>query len=301
MVNPYSQHKIGLENNQMPRTRREVASFVIDSIKALGISLHSQSRLMRMHRVLSDACKESGGIIQPNHPEFEIALESLRDMQLLEFVFDQSESRCDDTEFRKLVTKVIKDSALPQRDRQQSMGRDAQFELFIAAVCNSAGLTDVLCEEPDVTCTLGGTKYGIAAKRIKSLKTISQRIREGANQIERARLPGVIALDTCVGLNRENERIITQMPDASFASCYRKALTVFLDDYHARICEWVRGKGVRGVVIHDHQVRMDADGRWSLASMTMPFHTPCQDQTYDPEFQVFIDMYLKGLPNVNRL
>ena len=181
------------------------------------------------------------------------------------------------------------------------MGRDAQFELFIAAVCNNAGLTDILCEEPDVTCTLGGTKYGIAAKRIKSLTTIEKRVKEGANQIERARLPGVIALDTCVVLNRENERIITQMPDGSFGSCYKKALTLFLDDYHDRIHEWVRGKGVRGLVIHDHQVRMDADGRWSLASMTMAFHTPGWDQTYDREFEVFIGTYLKGLPNINQL
>ena len=90
----------------MVRTRREAASFVIDSIRAMGINLHPQSRLMRMQRVLSDACKETGGVIQPNHPEFETALESVRDVQLLEFVFDQLESHCDDTEFQKLVKKA---------------------------------------------------------------------------------------------------------------------------------------------------------------------------------------------------
>ncbi len=55
---------------QMPRTRRDIAKFVIASLNALGIEPHPASRLMRMRRVLTDAV----GVIPPDHPDFETAL-----------------------------------------------------------------------------------------------------------------------------------------------------------------------------------------------------------------------------------
>ena len=65
-------------SNAMRRTRAENASFVIAAVRALGIEPHPQSRLMQMHRVLTEATK----IIKPGDPDFEGALEAERDMQL---------------------------------------------------------------------------------------------------------------------------------------------------------------------------------------------------------------------------
>jgi len=217
------------------RSRAENAKFVIASIKALGFSPEPQSRLMRMHRVLTRA----GGSIPPEDPEFQTVLEAERDLQVLGFVFDQGEAHPTDVEFQRLVKKALKDSLLQHQDRGQSKGRDAQFELFVAAICQNAGMLPVSREEPDVTCHVGGIKFGIAAKRIKNVNKLKKHIRKAADQIKKARLPGIIVIDTCVALNRDNERITRPIPDEQFALVYREVMNRFIADFHDSMQDWV--------------------------------------------------------------
>lgn len=281
----------------MQRTRAENASFVIAAVKALGIEQPPEWRLMQMHRVLN----KPTGIIEPDNPDFDTALEAERDLQLLGFVFDQSNAHDDHSSFQSLVKRMLIDSVLPQGNLVQSKGRDAQFELFVAAICQSAGLVPIDYEEPDVTCTISGIKFGIAAKRVKNVSNLRNRVKKAAQQIETAQLPGIVALDTCVALNRDNERILTPMPDDQFAQLYKQALTRFLDEYHRKICHWVDGKGVRGVVFHDHQVRFEPNGQWGLSSMTVWLPTAHDDEQANREFSSFKESYLKGLPNLEYL
>jgi len=279
------------------RTRAENAEFVIASVKAIRLEPNLQSRFMQEHRVLT----ATDGTIAPDDPEFETALEAERDMQVLGFVFDQAAAHPKDMEFHRLVRIALKDSVLPQDDRTQSKGRDAQFELFAAAVCQSSGMLPVAREEPDVTCVVGGIKFGIAAKRVKNVARLEEHVRKAADQIRRARLPGIIALDTCLALNPDNQRITTPIPDEQFGHLYKQALQHFTHAYHDRIQEWVRGNGVRGLVIHDHQVRFQPNGEWLLDSMTWFVCTARENQRRNREFAMFKKQYGKGLPNLQRL
>jgi len=281
----------------MRRTRAENAAFVIAAVEALGLKLDPASRLMQMCRVLTEA----KGTITPDGPSFPIALEAERDLQLLGFVFDQSNPHRARSDFKALVKRMLHDSVLPQNDRQESEGRDSQFELFIAAICQSAGLIPVDYEEPDVTCTVQGIKFGIAAKRLKSITNLDKRVRKAAQQIERANQPGIVALDTCIALNRDNERITTPIPCERFGQLYSQAIRPFAHDKYQRICGWVAGKGVRGIVFHDHQVRFVSDGEWELASMTYWLPTTHEDGRASREYSCFRDGYLKGLPNLHDL
>lgn len=278
----------------MPRTRAENAAFVIESLNELGLKPDSGSRLMRMHRLLTS----EKAVIEPSHPDFETALEAERDLQILSFVFDQAAAKNHDAKFQRLVKSTLKDSVLPQEDRHNSQGRDAQFELFVAAICQRAGLAPVLREEPDVTCVVDGTRFGIAAKRIKNVDNLPARIQDAADQIEKARLPGIIALDTCIALNRENERITAPIPEPVFGEHYLQALKQFARKFHDRIQEWVRGKGVRGIVLHDQQVRLGDDGQWSLQGMSVWISTARENQRRNREFSAFRRAYGKGLPNL---
>lgn len=280
----------------MPRTRIESAEFVIGSLKALGIEPHPASRLMQMRRVLIEAA----GIILPNHPEFETALESERDMQLLEYVFEQDHAKSGHADFVGRLHKLADDSVLPQDDREQSVGRNTQFELFVAAVCQAAGFIPVDYQEPDVTCTVQRARVGIAAKRIKSEGQIKKRVPEAAKQIGASGLAGVIALDTSVGLNPNNIRITAPIPDAKFVALHREALHGFLRRYDERIRKWVRGRGVIGLIIHDHQVRFKADASWWLSSMTTRFCV-AEDEAGKRLFSLFELPYVNALPNMQHL
>ena len=145
-----------------------------------------------------------------------------------------------------------------------------------------------------------GTKFGIAAKRLKSVPALEEHVRKAAKQIQKAGLPGIIALDTCLALNPENEPILARIPDDQFGALYNQELHRFLDRHHRRIYEWVDGKGVRGVVFHDHLVRPTTDDDWELASMTVTLLT-AHDDGERREFASFSERYVSGLPNLQRL
>ncbi len=152
----YTESRLRTSALQMPRTRTEIAEFVIASLNSLGIEAHPNSRLMWMRRVLIEAA----GIIPPDHTNFEAALEADRDMQLLEYVFEQNHAKLGHPGLIRLLHKLIDDSVLPQDDREQSRGRDTQFELFVAAICQVAGFVPVDYQEPDVTSTVQGIRIG---------------------------------------------------------------------------------------------------------------------------------------------
>ena len=284
-------------NDNRRRTRTENAEFVIAHIKTFGFSPNSQSRLMKMYSALTNPTK----IITPDDPRFKTALEAERDFTVLGFVFDQSDMYPTDAEFQRLVKKVISDSVLSNEDRDQSTGRDAQFELFVAAICQNAGMHPVYREEPDITCHATGIKFGIAAKRIKNINRLEKHIRKAADQIQRTELPGIIALDTCIALNRNNEPITIQIPDEQFVPLYKKTIKDFIDNYHENFQDWVRGKGVRGIVIHDQQVRFQPNNEWSLEGMTMFVNTAQINYRRNQESAMFTKQYKTGLPNVTHL
>ncbi|MBW8003202.1 MAG: hypothetical protein FVQ80_14475 [Planctomycetes bacterium] len=240
-------------------------------------------------------------LIQPDDPRFETALEAERDLQVLGFVFEQADMHPTDAEFQPLVKKALKDSLLPHEDRSKSKGRDAQFELFVAAICQKAGMHPVSCEEPDVTCHVGDIKFGIAAKRIKNVTRVEKHVRKAAHQIENARFPGIIVLDTCVALNRNNERITTQIPEEQFGYIYSEAINHFVDDFYDNIQDWVCRKGVRGIVIHDQQVRFQPNGEWSLVGMTKFVNPASKNNHCKRDFTMFTKQYKMGLPNLIHL
>ena len=86
----------------MPRSLREKAEYVIDSMKSHGFEPHSQSRLARIRRVLVEA----NGIIEKTDPEFETAREAVRDLPLLEFVLEQLEREPQDPALKPYLFSV---------------------------------------------------------------------------------------------------------------------------------------------------------------------------------------------------
>ncbi len=281
----------------MSRTRSETAEFVIASLNALGIEPHPQSRLMRMRRVLLDAT----GFIPPDDPDFETALEADRDMQLLEYVFEQDHAKSRHAGFKRLLRKLTDDTVLPQDNREQSKGRDTQFELFIAAICQAAGFIPVeYPDPPDVTCCVEGITIGVEAKRIKSEAQVKKRVPKAAKQIHESRLSGIIALDTSVALNPNNDRVTRPIPDEEFVPLYHAAINLFLRRYDARIRKWVSGKNVIGIIVHDHQVRFETDESWSLSSMTVQFCT-AEDEAGKQLFNSFWFPYVDALPNMQHV
>lgn len=80
-------------------------------------------------------------------------------------------------------------------DEDAHRARDLQFELFMLGFMNAAGTACRLAEPPDLICAYRDGEAGIAAKRLWSLEQAKRRLSDGADQVERAGLPGFIAVN----------------------------------------------------------------------------------------------------------
>lgn len=277
------------------RLMPEAADYVIRCLTELGASPRPSSRLWAMHRVFFDGTGNVRPMIDKTDPEFEVALESYRDVLQLAFILDT----VDDAAFLEdHLKRVVYDSTLPQQDKTQSVGRNVQVELYVYAICIRAGLTPARLDEPDVQCSLNDQRFGLAVKRIKSLQKLEERVRKAAEQIERCKLPGVIVLDTTIALNPKNSRIWEVNDSLEFGAAYKLAFRSFIDSVATNLSAWVRGRGVRGIIFQDSVIHLCQRSRWSVAGLNFAFSTSLNNQRRRREFENFWHAYRRGLPHL---
>ena len=280
----------------MPRNQKETAEFVIESLNSLGLEPNPSSRLMKMYKVVTGP----NTVIPYGHPDFEIAVEARRDMPVLAFILEQSHAKRHDSGLISKLSRVCYDSVLPQTDRQNSPGRDTQFELFVAAICQAEGLCPVGYEEPDIFCTMDGIRVGFAAKRVKSKSKIDKRIAEASKQIRKSGHPGFVALDTSIALNRANRWIGKAMSADKFGRKYGEAMNESLSEHENVFDRLKAQEGVVGCIFHDQQIRLDLDRVWALAGMTMIVGT-ASNAAEQKLFDLVSKRYRNGLPDVQHL
>lgn len=251
---------------------------------------------MKMYRVVAASTPS----IPATDPDFEIALEARRDMTVLAFILEQAHAKQTVDGFLGKLSRVCDDSVLPQDDPKDSPGRNTQFELFVAAICQAARLFPVEYSEPDVLCALDGMRVGIAAKRIKSDKQIKKRILKASKQIQQSGQPGFIALDTSIALNPDNRRIGTVIPEEEFGKQYGDAMNASIASYEHILKNLDDRDFVIGCIVHDQQILPDSDGNWMLTGMTtaVPIAASTEGTTL---FFRFWSRYSNGLPDVQHL
>jgi hypothetical protein len=138
---------------------------------------------------------------------------------------------------------------------------------------------------------LDGTKYGLAAKRIKNLSNLRRRVKKATDQISRSSLPGLIILDLSLALNPENRRM-AQVSDSVFCSEYEKRFQAAWNPHHPFIQRTIAHTSVLGIIVHDYHVRRyGAD--WELAGTTMRIPADAQRRDFDR----ISTLYVYGLPN----
>lgn len=244
---------------------------------------------------MHDLYHSGRGTIEPNHPDYELALEAERDMQLLGFAFDQLSQFTFSATYRGLLKRLVHDSLLPQSDRENSHGRDAAFEIHVAGVCAAAQLDPVMFEEPDVTCSFDGIKYSLAAKRLKNIKQLRRRIRKAGEQIDRSGSTGIIMLDLGPAFNPDNHRI-RRMPEAVFCSEYATNFNETWSELQPDVQKIISRHRVLGIIVHDYHVRQQ-DKEWQLAGMTYRVTCEARPRVDQRLFNTLAMLYAYGLPN----
>ncbi len=276
----------------MTRSLSEAAAYVLDQLEEFGVEVPAESRLKGMYSALCNDDGTSRGFIPANTPEFETAMEGLRDFSQMEFFFDQVSGEPRAEEYRLILARVVSDSVRPQDDEQNSPGRDAQAELFMFAVCKNAGMSPVFTE-PDITCESNGTRFGVAVKRIKNLSKLQRRLRDGTQQIVRSGQPGIISAEVTLALNPENQVIVTNMPEAAVRLWWAARMRTLVSQYNE-----FRDEFVRGIFLHEHcPLRLGTS--YVLRSMTYAVGTAKGARAQMEWDQLGRDI-IRGLPNLVR-
>ena len=96
--------------------------------------------------------------------------------------------------WRQIAAKALGGRVSSRLEKKDTPARDAQFELFLASRARQAGLM-VKFEEPDIVLEMpDGKPLSIAVKRVKSASQLERRFREGAKQIKKSHLQGIVAV-----------------------------------------------------------------------------------------------------------
>lgn len=178
---------------------------------------HPQLQVSDQNRLASQ-CRlivRSEGVIQKDHRDWRTFVQSLKDVQEYWFIIQALGDRLLQSTFSARLARSLDDSTLPVDSGASTPGRDAQFELLVAAVAARAGLVvDRLSGAgADWIITAQARCWSFEAKRIKNFNMIERRIRKGARQIAASQIGGVIALDISLATNPTCEPLPMFIPD----------------------------------------------------------------------------------------
>lgn len=143
------------------------------------------------------------------------------------------------------LAEMLRGPEIPRVGDRDTSARDTQFELYIAAQLELAGV-EVYGGEPDVRFRYGTEIVGIAAKRVSSLdrKQLQKHLNKAVEQIERSGMRGWVALN----IDSRFRDVDIRRADAEFLDQFSS----IFDDVHTALNPHWQNKDVLGVLAFGH-------------------------------------------------
>lgn len=175
-----------------------------DNLESMNIQLHPSCRFSLYERELEKAITVRDSNLPPSDIDWVLLTEGFKDgMELKEITSSKKIIQAT----RPFLTQVLSGALMPSEDAN-SMARDKQFELYLAAILERIGF-EVRLEEPDIKFLHNSQEYSLAAKRIKSANKIRKRYREAIKQIKQFSNPGFIGISLDYLVRGEGDQIVT--------------------------------------------------------------------------------------------
>lgn len=155
------------------------------------------------------------------------------------------------------LARSLSDSVHPADSGACSPGRDAQFELFLAAIATRAGLTVRESGDAGADWILSAPtgRWSLEAKRIKSFNQMGKRFKEGASQIVKSGIGGVIAMDISLACNPNSEPLPKFLTDVAIDAVDEERMNAFVKEHMPSILRWVGSANVGFALLHDFVIR----------------------------------------------
>jgi len=280
------------------RSLADKVKFVEASIVAFGGKVKPSSRIWEAKRALFNPDGSVRGIISPTDQDFKIAIEAIRDMTLLSFIFDNLKGENAPPDATSRVKGLAVDAALPENSKQSTPGRDMQFEMFVAAGIVSGGLPTRAGEPgqgqkaPDWICQVSGAPYAIEVKRLKSIDSMQERIEHAAAQVLQSKLSGGIVADFTTAFDPENGIIPRAVTHAEITNAANHCLYAFMLKYESKLAKWVEGSGADFIAVVNNVVYCEIEEGWTLTTFTSFLN---MNGASERRRKVFQEHYLAGM------
>ncbi|MFG0300291.1 MAG: hypothetical protein ACF8K1_11885 [Phycisphaerales bacterium JB047] len=183
------------------RTTHEKARYILCKLDELGFSDHNR---------IATLSKKVLGVTQPVGPgesEYLATLEATIELPEWCYIFDNIPHNRLKGDFYEILERALSDAPL-LRDAKKQSGRDAQLELFTAAILSKAGLpVHRTITGPDFSILYKQRTWMIEVKRVHSSSAdkIKERLRAAATQVQKSGYLGIIILDVTPHFNPHND------------------------------------------------------------------------------------------------
>lgn len=242
-------------------TLRDMAAWILDWLGERNCLCPSgQSRL---HRLCRFAVNNSANMVEPDSPEFTLALKVLKDCQEFRFICDRLGNYIDNCPRMadRMKTALGDGDDIPgititadyQSAAAQSPGRDAQFELLIGAI-HGGCCTEIAAGEAGQADWLVESEVGAwcaEAKRIHSRKKLFEKITHAGDQIRRTNRRGFIFLDVSLLTDVQDRLVIHNPAKASLNEAVGQWRTNFRTSFYHDMVQAAGRNQVLAIVIFD--------------------------------------------------
>jgi hypothetical protein len=260
----------------------------------------------RLRKICDIVTRTEGVIERAEAPdEWRHTVQAFKDVQEFWYIISVLDDRLLNPPFIDSLKRSLLDAPLPGNAAGPSTGRDAQFELFLAAAASRAGLEveQVGPSGADWQFAAPAGRWSMEAKRIKSFGQAKKRIRKAAKQIKERQVSGVIALDISAAANPEYDPLDAFVTDDALRAGERQRTEAFLAGPLQPVKEWVGEAGVGFLLLYDFVIRPAAqsdDGRhqpWSLIGFWGKVDLLAADSAYRDRFEELWSIFAAALPN----
>ncbi len=174
-----------------PSVAAALGDDTVERLRALGVTLKPGNRLDRSRQVASDLASGRLALTGQNTAGRELAAEALR--TIWEFALIVRVIPRDDPPTLQKVQDMVTGAFLTRGDLN-TIGRNTQFELFVATQFAIGGVK-IFGEEPDLRFMMFEQERGLAVKRVRSMKKLRANVSDGARQLAKNGVDGLIAVN----------------------------------------------------------------------------------------------------------
>lgn len=293
--------------NDLPnQTHAEKAEEVLNWVNRHSSSIHidPSSRIPLLCRTV---IKMSGHNTESDNPKHAQLVQSLKDVQEMWLIVRVFGDQLVAPPFRGPLIRSLKDNVIPAEDPVKStQGRDAQFELFLAAIACRAGLVAAHEGEgqPDWIFATPLRRWSLEAKRVKSSSALKGHIDKASDQISNSSIGGIIAVDISAFDGIENRKLDQFVPDGTLADAREKMGSHIHEHVVPDLREKIGSRPVGLLIMHDFIIcpaAVHTDGTfvpWGLHGFWFNYQFTSNGSQQYSRYQEFWEFFERCLPNL---